>query len=197
MFSSRKIILLLFLVLMGGTIYATYNQLYGVPFSFNNRPCDSNETPYKTIKTQPIISLGKDEKFDLLYVEENLNTLDQKDPQLIQYTRVRHLTPPSKQPYNFRKPLQARPDVFSTFVAELFGNKRNGVFIEAGANDGGESSGTSISHSLYLELTLGWTGLLVECNPKVVPYLRTKHRKAWIADVCLSPTGHAETVSFF
>ncbi|ODM90235.1 Protein Star, partial [Orchesella cincta] len=42
------------------------------------------------------------------------------------------------------------------------------------------------SHTLYLEKELGWTGLLVECNPTVIPILKTHHRKAWVADVCLA-----------
>lgn len=62
--------------------------------------------------------------------------------------------------------------------------QRGGIFIEAGANEGEVHS-----HSLDLELDLGWTGLLVECNPTVTPYLRSKHRKAWVAGVCASTTG--------
>ncbi len=173
MFSNRKIILFLFLILMAGSIFATYHELYEIPFP---------------LKTHPPVSLGNNEKFDLAYVEENLHTLDQKDPQLIQYARVRYLTPPSKQPYNIGR---VQFSSFARIVAKLFNNKTNGRFIEAGANDGGGDT----SHTLYLEKHLGWSGLLVECNPTVVPFLQTKHRKAWIAGVCLSPTGHAETVS--
>lgn len=41
---------------------------------------------------------------------------------------------------------------------------------------------------------MGWTGLLVECNPVTVPFLKMKKRKAWIANVCLSPFKHPATV---
>lgn len=128
--------------------------------------------------------------FNISYVEENLEKLDQKDPRLIQYTRIRHLTPPPFSGRPVSSPSKMQPDAFGGWVANFFKNKTGGIFIEAGANDG--IGGT---HTLYLERVLGWTGLLVECNPLVVPLLRSKRRKAWIADVCLSPTGHAGTVS--
>ncbi|CAL8144903.1 unnamed protein product [Orchesella dallaii] len=122
------------------------------------------------------------EPLDIAYVEENLHALDQKDPQLIQYTRVRYLSPPSKLPYNFEGAGNYK-DEFSAWVADFFKNKKNGIFIEAGAHEGEKGS-----HTLYLEKELGWTGLLVECNPTVVPILKTHHRKAWVADVCLAPS---------
>ncbi|ODM92844.1 Protein Star [Orchesella cincta] len=127
---------------------------------------------------------------DILYVEDNLNSLNQNDPQLIQYTRIRHLTPPSKLPYNFQRKGNFK-DAFSGWVTNFFKDKREGIFIEAGAHEGEEGS-----HTLFLEKELGWTGLLVECNPTVVPYLRSKHRKAWIADVCLSPSPYPATLNF-
>ncbi len=70
--------------------------------------------------------------------------------------------------------------------------QRDGIFIEAGAHEGEKGS-----HTLYLEKELGWTGLLVECNPTVIPYLKTHHRKAWVADACLSPTNTPGIVSTF
>jgi hypothetical protein len=67
--------------------------------------------------------------------------------------------------------------------------KRNGVFLELGANDG-----ESMSHTLDLEMNLGWSGLLIECNPEVVPDLRQLGRKAWLAMVCVSNTTHPQRV---
>jgi hypothetical protein len=43
-------------------------------------------------------------------------------------------------------------------------------------------------------MNLGWSGLLVECNPKVVPELKNVGRKAWLAMVCLSTTGFPKVV---
>lgn len=146
--------------------------------------------PSVQLPTLDVDFLGApNDALDIVYVEDNLETLDQTDPQLIQYTRVRHLAPPSKLPYNLDNKNGSTKDAFSGWVANFFKNTRNGKFIEAGANSGERSS-----HTLYLEKELEWNGLLVECNPTVVPYLKSKHRKAWVADVCLSPTGHAGLV---
>lgn len=46
------------------------------------------------------------------------------------------------------------------FVAEYFDHKRNGVFVDIGANDG-----MQLSNSLYLESELGWSGVAVEPLP--------------------------------
>lgn len=118
----------------------------------------------------------------------NLEILDQTDTELIEYAKENHLSPPSNLPYNFEKHGTTK-DIFSGWVAKFFRDMRNGTFIEVGAN-----SGEDASHSLYLEKELGWTGLLIECHPNVVPVLKSKNRKAWIADACLSPTGYAAKV---
>jgi hypothetical protein len=46
-----------------------------------------------------------------------------------------------------------------------------------------------------LEKELGWSGVLVECNPKVTPDLRNSARKAWLATVCLSTNGYPQVVN--
>jgi hypothetical protein len=71
-----------------------------------------------------------------------------------------------------------------------FSLQTNGVYIEAGADDGEDAS-----NSLYFEL-LGWKGLLVECTPPSVVELKTKNRKAWVADVCLSTTPKSGKVRY-
>ncbi|AMN40195.1 FkbM family methyltransferase [Rhodoplanes sp. Z2-YC6860] len=45
-------------------------------------------------------------------------------------------------------------------IKREFGNKRGGVFFEAGANDG-----LLFSNTAYLELYCGWSGILVEALP--------------------------------
>ncbi|CAL8143985.1 unnamed protein product [Orchesella dallaii] len=120
---------------------------------------------------------------------ENVKKLDQEDPLLQKYVKLRHLTPPSKLPYNF--PRGTYMNGHSQVVAHIFRNKTNGTFFEAGAYDG-----VAASNSLYLEKEFGWRGLLVECNPYTIPVLKMKRRKAWIADVCLSPTKNPATLKF-
>ena len=48
------------------------------------------------------------------------------------------------------------------FVLNYFKNKRNGVFVDIGANDG-----VSLSNTFYLESELGWTGICFEPIPDI------------------------------
>lgn len=48
------------------------------------------------------------------------------------------------------------------FVIFYFKNKRNGVFLDIGANDG-----IYLSNTYYLEKELGWTGICVEPIPDI------------------------------
>lgn len=52
----------------------------------------------------------------------NVNRLEQEDPLLHKYILFRHLTPPSKQPYNVGSPPPHR-NYYSQHVANLFKNK--------------------------------------------------------------------------
>lgn len=126
---------------------------------------------------------------DLTHLDDNLTILDQKDLRLIQYTRVRYLTPPSKFAYNIKKGTGDNESESGEWIRDFFQNKREGLFIEAAARDG-----VIRSHTLYFEQMFGWTGVLVECDPQQVPTLRRRHRKAWIAEVCLSTDSHPGTV---
>lgn len=48
------------------------------------------------------------------------------------------------------------------FVLSYFKNKKNGVFVDIGANDG-----VSLSNTYYLEKELGWTGVCFEPIPDI------------------------------
>jgi len=67
-------------------------------------------------------------------------------------------------------------------IAALFGNKRGGVFVEAGAADGLDQSNT-----LYLERKLGWTGLLVEPGRDQFDWCRRVRRRAIVERCVLGP----------
>lgn len=60
---------------------------------------------------------------------------------------------------NSKKYSQSGQDAF---VLSYFKNKRNGVFIDIGANDGKE-----LSNTYYLEKELGWTGICFEPIPAI------------------------------
>ncbi|MCL4157471.1 UNVERIFIED_CONTAM: hypothetical protein GTU68_062869 [Idotea baltica] len=53
-----------------------------------------------------------------------------------------------------------------------------------------------MSNTLALEMKQGWTGLLVEPDPSSFARLRSKHRKAWAANACLSMSDYPKKVSF-
>lgn len=67
-----------------------------------------------------------------------------------------------------------------------------GFFVESGALDGELDSNT-----LYYELNLGWSGLLVEPDPRYFPKIHNSvHRHAYAFNGCLSPTGNVEMMKF-
>lgn len=67
-----------------------------------------------------------------------------------------------------------------TFVARLFKNKRNGVFIDVGAYDG-----VYYSNTAYFEKELDWTGICIEPNPTVYEKL-IANRNCTCLNVCIS-----------
>lgn len=67
------------------------------------------------------------------------------------------------------------------FVHELLGGKRNGVFVDIGANDG-----LSISNTANLEKEQGWTGVAVEPIPSVFKKLES-NRSCKVINACITP----------
>jgi FkbM family methyltransferase len=64
----------------------------------------------------------------------------------------------------------------------LFQHKRDGFFVEAGANDGRTQSNT-----LYFERYRGWTGLLIEPIPKLAQLCRRRRPKDIVENAALVP----------
>jgi hypothetical protein len=104
-----------------------------------------------------------------------------KDPRVLDYLRKKRIFPPSTLPYALTDVYKKFPTEFKAQLEQIFANKSKGFFVECGANDG-----ELLSNTLELE-TRGWTGLLVEAHPELGISLLTKNRKAWFANVCLSP----------
>lgn len=69
-------------------------------------------------------------------------------------------------------------------VEEFFGNRRDGFFIEVGANHP-----TFGSQTWHLE-KLGWKGLLVEPLPKYCEMLRKERKGKVVQYACSSPENH-------
>ncbi|XP_068233800.1 protein Star-like [Palaemon carinicauda] len=111
------------------------------------------------------------------------------DSELLEYIRNEILQPPSDQPYDLLgkanialKGIDESEVFYNHVLWEVFKDKRNGFFVEAGALDG-----ETMSNTLTLERELNWTGLLIEPDELDYKSLTIKHRKAWTANVCLSP----------
>jgi len=106
----------------------------------------------------------------------------QDDERLLKYIWDKGiLEPPSTLPYNISDPRNNPSGGQEQLVQEILGNMTNGFFVEVGGYDGEVRS-----NSLWLEMYLGWKGLLVEPDPRNWGILKTKNRKAWTANTCLS-----------
>lgn len=100
---------------------------------------------------------------------------------------------PAKVPYNF----DASKIYFSQVgqdkaVDEILNQKRGGFFTEVGAYDG-----LSLSNSIFFEKSRGWTGLLIEANPRAYRELRAKDSKAWSTPACISMSNQVELGATF
>lgn len=72
---------------------------------------------------------------------------------------------------------QLNQDLFALFINKF----RSGYFVEIGANDG-----YNLSNTVYLERYFGWSGLLIEPNPKYLSSLKT--RNALISNKAVAKT---------
>ena len=69
--------------------------------------------------------------------------------------------------------------------------QEGGFFVECGA-----LSGERISNSLFFEKTRHWSGLLIEADPMNYAILKTKNRKAFTINACLSVYPYPVKVRF-
>ena len=109
----------------------------------------------------------------------------QDDPNFVNYIRKKWLDYPSRRKVNV-------PDKdYSQFgekatIDRLLDGKRNGFFFEVGALDG-----QLYSNTLNLEVSMNWTGILVEPDPINYGNLRKLNRNSYSLNVCLSPNQSA------
>jgi hypothetical protein len=103
------------------------------------------------------------------------------------------IQPPSSESQALKEP---NKDSYSQWgqdkiLRPILSKVGKGFFVESGAKDGEEASNT-----LSYELQYGWTGLLIEPNPKTFSGIARKHRHAYAYNGCLSPSGKAGTLRF-
>jgi len=65
------------------------------------------------------------------------------------------------EPRPFRKPTAFSQNNEEDIILNIFKHKKNGTFLDIGANDG-----VTLSNTFALANFYGWTGLLVEASPK-------------------------------
>lgn len=134
---------------------------------------------------------------------------DETDPELVEFVRTL-IKPPIKPDSDKKLNLVSKKYDYSQigqsiFVDKLLGEKRDGFFIEAGANNG-----EKYSNSLFFELNRGWTGdfgqeifsenkssinifiyfifkgILIEPVPSFFKNIVSKNRNAYILNACIA-----------
>ena len=120
------------------------------------------------------------------------------DVSLVKLLKEKFLDWPSKLPYNLSTDakylLEMQHSSMQTIKALLLlllDDRKGGFFVEAGALDG-----QYVSNTLWLEKDLNWTGLLIEPDPYNFKELKSKQRKAWISNSCISVTPYPKKVVF-
>jgi len=125
--------------------------------------------------------------------------LAQDNKQLVQLIKDHyiHNPAPSDAEYNFKSVVSADSwQLDGQFnqaknISGLLQNMKNGFFIECGA-----ANGETFSNSLLFEMKHQWRGLLIEANPYSFSELKTKNRKAYSLNACLSPGPYPQQIQF-
>ncbi|XP_063585250.1 protein Star-like [Penaeus indicus] len=106
------------------------------------------------------------------------------DPELISYIRQLKLHPPSThEKYHLQDPQKIDYSRYmqSAKIDKILKNMTSGFFVEVNAGDGEYKS-----QSLFFELQRNWTGLLVEPDGPHFAEMKTKNRRAFTINACVS-----------
>ncbi|XP_052227732.1 uncharacterized protein LOC127842327 isoform X2 [Dreissena polymorpha] len=131
-----------------------------------------------------VIPQERDASFDYKAAMQALNEakVSHDDPRLIRLIRDYYIEPPSLEPYNLTKPERLDPSSGQApFIDSRLNFMEGGFYVECGALDGEESSNT-----LFFEKVRKWNGLLIEADPSNYQDMKSKHRKAFTINACLS-----------
>ncbi|KAL1506187.1 hypothetical protein ABEB36_005594 [Hypothenemus hampei] len=119
-----------------------------------------------------------------------LNSISQDDPEFILYLREVVLFPaiePNHKPLEPQDALSQEAD----YVLKLLNNKRNGIFVEAGAYGDGKTSKTEA-----FERRFNWKGLLIQPDPRHYFNLRRHNRvRSQCIHACLSPMPYPREIT--
>ncbi|XP_037804583.1 uncharacterized protein LOC119598944 [Penaeus monodon] len=113
--------------------------------------------------------------------------LSQKDPDFVAAVRDTYILPPPSRPdtspFDVRRPVWRELlewDKVQEMLMALWKSEPPGTFVEIGAVDG-----EFMSQTLMLEKALGWSGLLVEPDPRSFAILQDRRRNASLAPLCV------------
>ncbi|XP_042203057.1 uncharacterized protein LOC121853158 [Homarus americanus] len=112
-----------------------------------------------------------------------------EEPLVVAELKEKYLAPPSTLPYNLTRHNIVKLKLGQSFgwefyhyyIKYFFGDQRGGFFLEAGALDG-----EVLSNTLWLEMNLGWSGLLIEADPGNFQHLTWRRRRAWTSNTCIA-----------
>ncbi|KAH3894693.1 uncharacterized protein LOC127867739 isoform X2 [Dreissena polymorpha] len=141
-----------------------------------------------------VIPRVRNASFDYKAAMEKLNEakVSQDDPRLIQLIRDYYIEPPSVEAYHLDSPDRLEFSNGQTpFIDSRLNYMEGGFYVECGALNGEKGSNT-----LFFEKVRKWNGLLVEADPSNYQALKSKHRKAFTVNACLSPQPYPAMVTF-
>eukprot|EP00095_Tigriopus_kingsejongensis_P009539 maker-scaffold260_size234135-snap-gene-1.16 protein:Tk09539 transcript:maker-scaffold260_size234135-snap-gene-1.16-mRNA-1 annotation:"hypothetical protein DAPPUDRAFT_302580" len=123
-----------------------------------------------TVEQLEVVGLDPEPK-----VTKVVNGMSQQDPILHQLIKRDHILVPEagSVPYRLDSP------------------STRGFFVECGALDGETRSNT-----LSLERDLGWEGILIEGDPKSIPKIKKRQRKAYVVPHCLATEQRTMAVTY-
>ncbi|XP_076030830.1 protein Star-like [Oratosquilla oratoria] len=164
-----------------------FSFLFLINLDVSTKPA-RNQLPYQEENGSPSSSFV----VNLEKILDGPYTIEQDDPALLQLVRERFVYPASEGPLALEHPDVRDPSAGQLReILKILGNMRDGFFVECGALDGETRSNT-----LALERYLGWTGILIEADPKNFRLLESKNRNSLAVNACLSTLPYPNKVMF-
>lgn len=182
---------LVFTAFVFASLFLLFDRRNKIPMDIKFLVPDAYENPIKqgrALKFQINSTISSLEE-----IKDDLENVSDNHPTFIEYIQKKIVPPaPSTSSLNLdQQNIHTGQIGQAVEVINYFKQKKNGVFVEAGAWDG-----EYLSNTLYLEAKYNWTGLLVEPNSGAFKKLVTRNRRAYSVHSCLSVTSHPDIVEF-